>query len=154
MAYNIHRSRVFRKKLKQGKTRCPYCGTEMFFHGLEFWDRFADRFEDTHGKPSSQWPEEAHAYKASIDHLMPRSRGGTDHFRNMTIMCNGCNLDKGNMTPPEWIAKRKNEGRPLTEKTEKYLLQRWRPAHKAYERERREYDTRKNTPVRKARRQD
>lgn len=37
----------------------------------------------------------------SIDHILPRSRGGADVWENVTTACLGCNVRKGNRTPRE-----------------------------------------------------
>ena len=45
------------------------------------------------------------------EHIMPRSRGGSDSVKNATLACRSCNQDKGNRTLQEWesaIAARKN----------------------------------------------
>lgn len=37
----------------------------------------------------------------SIDHVVPRSRGGSDSWDNVTTACLPCNVRKGNRTPSE-----------------------------------------------------
>jgi 5-methylcytosine-specific restriction endonuclease McrA len=37
----------------------------------------------------------------SIDHVLPRSRGGADVWENVTTACLPCNVRKGNRTPRE-----------------------------------------------------
>ncbi|MTI89689.1 MAG: HNH endonuclease [Balneolaceae bacterium] len=37
----------------------------------------------------------------TIDHIMPKSRGGADSWENLTTACDKCNVKKGNMTPDE-----------------------------------------------------
>jgi len=37
----------------------------------------------------------------SIDHILPRSRGGLDRWENVTTACLRCNVRKGNRTPQE-----------------------------------------------------
>ena len=39
--------------------------------------------------------------KLSIDHVIPRSRGGTDNWENVITACLQCNVIKGNRTPEE-----------------------------------------------------
>ncbi|WP_036900608.1 MULTISPECIES: HNH endonuclease [Prochlorococcus] len=39
--------------------------------------------------------------KLSIDHIIPRSRGGDDSWENVTTACLTCNVSKGNRTPQE-----------------------------------------------------
>ncbi|MEX1011938.1 MAG: HNH endonuclease [Balneolaceae bacterium] len=37
----------------------------------------------------------------TLDHVMPRSRGGRDSWENLVTACTGCNVRKGNRTPDE-----------------------------------------------------
>lgn len=39
-----------------------------------------------------------------VEHLTPRSRGGTNRVSNLAIACHTCNQAKGNRTPAEWAA--------------------------------------------------
>ena len=39
-----------------------------------------------------------------VDHILPRSRGGTDHVDNLQLLCSGCNRSKGGKTMAEWRA--------------------------------------------------
>ncbi len=39
--------------------------------------------------------------KLSVDHVVPRSRGGSDSWENVTTACLSCNVLKGNRTPHE-----------------------------------------------------
>ena len=39
-----------------------------------------------------------------VDHILPRSRGGTDHPDNLQLLCSGCNRSKGSKTMSEWRA--------------------------------------------------
>ena len=39
-----------------------------------------------------------------VDHMLPQSRGGTDHPDNLQLLCSGCNRSKGNRTMAEWRA--------------------------------------------------
>ena len=36
------------------------------------------------------------------DHMLPLSRGGTNHIENIAICCPSCNYSKGNKTPEEF----------------------------------------------------
>lgn len=37
----------------------------------------------------------------TLDHVLPRSRGGQDSWENLVTACNTCNVKKGNRTPQE-----------------------------------------------------
>jgi len=48
----------------------------------------------------------------TIDHVLPRSRGGGDELDNLVLCCHGCNASKSNRTPSEWLAAmEKRDGR-------------------------------------------
>lgn len=57
------------------------------------WDCFYCR-TTLEGKPDRPIP--------TIDHLVPRSRGGTNHAENLVLCCQSCNSSKGARTPEEW----------------------------------------------------
>lgn len=38
-----------------------------------------------------------------VDHVIPRSRGGSDDLENLVPCCGACNLAKGDRTPEEWL---------------------------------------------------
>jgi len=38
----------------------------------------------------------------TIDHIMPRSRGGDNSWSNLVTACMHCNTHKGDKTPEEW----------------------------------------------------
>ena len=45
------------------------------------------------------------------EHIIPKSRGGSDSVKNATLSCRKCNQKKGNMLPEEWaeqIKKKQN----------------------------------------------
>ena len=42
-----------------------------------------------------------------VDHMLPQSRGGTDHPGNLQLLCSGCNRSKGNKTMAEWKASQR-----------------------------------------------
>ena len=41
-----------------------------------------------------------------IEHLIPRSRGGTSRISNLVLSCRACNEKKGNLTLEEFLAKK------------------------------------------------
>lgn len=57
--------------------------------------RFCDRVLVLHG-------EEQH--RATLDHWVPRSRGGRNTFLNYVLACLPCNLAKANQTGEEFLA--------------------------------------------------
>ena len=39
-----------------------------------------------------------------VDHMLPQSKGGTNHADNLQLLCSGCNRSKGGRTMAEWRA--------------------------------------------------
>ena len=46
----------------------------------------------------------------TMDHIVPKSKGGTDHEENLQLLCGACNSTKGNGTQEELIARLKGTG--------------------------------------------
>jgi hypothetical protein len=55
------------------------------------------------------------AYRATLDHVHPVSRGGTHHIGNLALSCAHCNLAKAERTLVEWLAdlERALQSRPI-----------------------------------------
>jgi 5-methylcytosine-specific restriction endonuclease McrA len=73
-----------------------------------------------------------------VDHVWPRSRGGTDSWENLVISCRACNLQKGQRTPEEAgmkLVRRPRRPRWSTAAHIRLLLERpfseWQPFLKA-----------------------
>ncbi|MBX5456645.1 MAG: HNH endonuclease [Thermogemmatispora sp.] len=49
----------------------------------------------------------------NIDHVIPRSRGGSDRVSNLAVVCRRCNEAKGNRMPEEWLGELNASVRPL-----------------------------------------
>ena len=46
----------------------------------------------------------------TADHIVPRSKGGTDHLDNLQLLCNACNSTKGTIDQAAFVAKLKSQG--------------------------------------------
>lgn len=53
------------------KGRCIYCN-----HSLILWDKYR---------------------KPTIEHIIPKSKGGTNHYDNLALACFKCNMYRGNI---------------------------------------------------------
>ena len=72
----------------QHYVRVPYKGISLSRHNVMRRDRFQCQY--------------CGATKAlTIDHLLPRSRGGQSTWLNLVVACTRCNSVKGNRTPEE-----------------------------------------------------
>ncbi|MXY27913.1 hypothetical protein F4Y59_07120 [Candidatus Poribacteria bacterium] len=46
----------------------------------------------------------------TVDHIVPKSQGGTDHEENLQLLCGACNSTKGQGTQAALIARLKDQG--------------------------------------------
>jgi len=46
----------------------------------------------------------------TVDHIVPKSQGGTDHEDNLQLLCGACNSTKGRCTQAELISRLKAQG--------------------------------------------
>ena len=44
------------------------------------------------------------AKQLTVDHVVPKSKGGANDLSNYVLACQSCNMTKANRTPSEWIA--------------------------------------------------
>ena len=49
------------------------------------------------------------------EHILPKSRGGSDKLKNATLSCSCCNREKNNLTPEEWLKKIKSANAGIPE---------------------------------------
>ena len=54
--------------------------------------------------------------KLTVDHVIPRSRGGQDTWENMVVACSSCNTKKGNTLLEQTGMKLKRTPRPMENK--------------------------------------
>ena len=116
---NQFRTRIFSKGLneiiwKRDKFRCHYCHCQIFPYSLYWeWEQsimqtYFDAFENGEisyeeylgfiddDRLSSIW-KKYHKYDlATIDHLVPMSKGGSDELENLVSCCRRCNSKKNN----------------------------------------------------------
>ena len=79
-----------RNIFKRDKNTCQYCGDSVNYN------------------------------TGSIDHVLPRSRGGRYSWKNLTTACKSCNHSKGNRTPKQ--ARMKLRTKPFVPSREFLLL--------------------------------
>jgi len=62
------------------------------------------------------------AAELTLDHVVPRSRGGSSTWENLVACCHPCNRVKGNHLPPEVNMKPLREPRPFTLHTSRHIM--------------------------------
>ena len=50
--------------------------------------------------------------RPSRDHIIPRARWGRRPADNIVICCEPCNMDKGHLSLPKWLALLRRKGDP------------------------------------------
>jgi 5-methylcytosine-specific restriction endonuclease McrA len=58
----------------------------------------------------------------TLDHVLPRSRGGASTWENLVACCHACNHDKGNRLPNEAGMKLMREPRPFNLHTSRHIM--------------------------------
>ncbi|HRW94176.1 MAG TPA: HNH endonuclease, partial [Thermotogota bacterium] len=54
-----------------------------------------------------------------IEHIVPRSKGGSNRLDNLTIACRSCNQEKGGTLPKVWLKQLEAKGDPRASKVDK-----------------------------------
>ena len=49
----------------------------------------------------------------TIDHIYPKSKGGTDHVENLWLLCGACNSSKGTKSQAEFLKERVKRGESI-----------------------------------------
>lgn len=71
------------KLMMKYECRCRYCGVDV---------------------RRRSFGEKRFATEATIDHIVPRSKGGSEDMENLALACNYCNGKKGNLDLAEFLA--------------------------------------------------
>ena len=87
--------KILGQAYEEGHLNCPICGREMFYISYETWDEYSLRFMDTYKIEAPKWPQDIAAWQASVDHVIPASKGGSDEDENLIVICKQCNTTKG-----------------------------------------------------------
>lgn len=66
--------------------------------------------------------ERKSADKLTLDHVLPRARGGSNRWENLVAACQPCNHTKGDRTPEEAGMKLLHVPRPLTIHTSRSMM--------------------------------
>ena len=69
----------------------------------------------------------------TLDHVIPRSRGGTSTWENLVASCKHCNGKKGNHLLKEVNMRLLRQPRPLSQEYAGFFLLRYPKLHEAYQ---------------------
>lgn len=78
----------------RGDTKCCWCNLEMYFCRQETREQAKARLGVSSRK-------ELRLRAATIEHLIPKSRGGTDDKWNIALACNLCNSQRPSDLPAD-----------------------------------------------------
>lgn len=84
-----HRIQSLIQLIMNGNLKCPNC------------DRITDNISlgICPNDGSKHWDIYSNEHLMTIDHIIPKSKGGKNHIDNYQIMCASCNSKKGNKMP-------------------------------------------------------
>ena len=54
-----------------------------------------------------------HKRNLTLDHIVPRAYGGTDHIENLWLLCQACNSSKGKKSQAEFLKERVKRAEPI-----------------------------------------
>lgn len=98
---------------RDGGYKCAYCGRKLVPPGtshknVTYYDRrpvpTLVTLADGRTKVGTRYEYDMKAgyARGSVDHVHPRSKGGTDELSNLVLCCEGCNSAKGARPPYKW----------------------------------------------------
>ncbi|SFC95475.1 HNH endonuclease [Thiohalospira halophila DSM 15071] len=79
----------------------PLAGVEYQQGTLQGWE-LREYLLHRHGHTCAYCQGESRDPVLEVEHVHPRSRGGSNRVANLVIACQTCNTAKGNRTPGEW----------------------------------------------------
>jgi len=80
--------------------RCYYCNAELIPYGHHDDNKYTANYK----RDGKRTPRPPYRF-ATVDHKIPKSRGGNDDPKNFVLACLECNQAKDNLTDQEYRAK-------------------------------------------------
>ena len=76
--------------IRDSDNECVGCGMLGEFWGVTWGKAHNNNIVDLYGQKNGHW------YPMTIDHVIPKSIGGTSRLSNLVVMCANCNHGKAN----------------------------------------------------------
>lgn len=80
-------------------------------HGTLFGYEIKEYLLDKYGHTCQYCHGESKDSVLEWEHIVPRSKGGSNSVKNATLACHSCNKDKGSLSLDEWKAKIESKSR-------------------------------------------
>ena len=90
----------------------PNIEGEEYQHGELFGYELREYLLDKYGHKCQYCNGESGDSVLEWEHIIPKSRGGSDSIKNATLSCRSCNQEKSNKRPEEWAAAIKMKPNP------------------------------------------
>lgn len=91
------------KKRKRGKRHGPSLRDKRWVQ-MYLWHKCNGRCEYCRKRMTKQKGELTKDTDATIDHIIPKSKGGNYHLENLALACYQCNRKKGSKRPDMFMA--------------------------------------------------
>ena len=83
----------------------PDISDEQYQQGTLYGYELREYLKEKYANTCQYCGGETQDRRLEWEHMVPRSRGGSDRVKNATLACHTCNSDKGNLTPEEWFSE-------------------------------------------------
>ena len=81
----------------------PSIDGKDYQHGTLYGYELKEYLKECYAHTCQYCGGETNDHRLEWEHMIPKSRGGSDSIKNATLACATCNRDKGNRTPAEWL---------------------------------------------------
>ena len=82
----------------------PDISGEEYQQGTLYGYELKEYLKEKYGSTCQYCGGKTNDHRLEWEHMVPRSRGGSDSIKNATLACHTCNQEKENRTPEEWLS--------------------------------------------------